>query len=179
MGSKNTIDSSTLMNKGLEVIEAHHLFQIPLDQIKVVVHPQSLVHSFVEYKDGSLIAQISENQMVIPIQYALTYPKRKSGMVGPFDFTKFNQLNFYPPDTQKFICLDLAYHAAATGGSLPCFMNAANEILVERFLNGQISWLDIGKKLEKLMVSHTIDHQIQLETLSLVDKEARQEARLA
>lgn len=179
MGSKNTIDSSTLMNKGLEVIEAHHLFDVPLSKIDVIIHPQSLIHSFIEYIDGSMIAQISENQMTIPIQYALTYPERKRGMVKPFDFAKFSKFEFVKPDTKKFICLDLAYHAAEKGGSLPCFMNAANEILVERFLNGQISWLDIGKKLEKLMVSHTIESNLELDTLSLIDKEAREEARLA
>lgn len=179
MGAKNSIDSSTLMNKGLEVIEAHHLFNIPLNQIEVVVHPQSIIHSFVEYIDGSLLAQIAENQMVIPIQYAMTYPERKKGLVKPFDFRKFNRFDFYPPDSKKFICLSLAYHAAKTGGSLPCFMNAANEILVERFLKGQISWLDIAKKLEKLMIAHTIEDDLKLETLTLVDKQAREEAKLA
>ncbi|MCH9630266.1 MAG: 1-deoxy-D-xylulose 5-phosphate reductoisomerase [Chlamydiia bacterium] len=179
MGAKNTIDSSTLMNKGLEVIEAYHLFDIPLSQIEVVVHPQSLIHSFVEFVDGSLLAQVAENQMVIPIQYAMTYPERKKGLVKPFDFRKFNKFEFFPPDDKKFTCLSLAYHAAKTGGSMPCFMNAANEILVERFLKGQISWLEIGKKLEKLLISHTIEDGLKLETLTLVDKQAREEAKLA
>lgn len=179
MGPKNTIDSSTLMNKGLEVIEAHFLFDIPLEKIDVVVHPQSLVHSFVEFQDGSLLAQVSENQMTIPIQYSLTYPERLPGMVPAFDFTKFSKFEFYTPDLDKFSCLRLAYEALKQGGSLPCYMNAANEILVSRFLQGKISWLDIAKKLEKLMLAHSVIKQVQIDTLSFIDKQAREEALLA
>lgn len=176
MGVKNTIDSSTLMNKGLEVIEAHWLFNMPLDRIDVVVHPQSLVHSFVEFIDGSLLAQIAENHMVVPIQYALSYPDRIERMVKRFDFSSFSTFQFYPVDQEKFSCLKLAYEAALAGGTLPCFMNAANEVLVQRFVQGEIVWLDIARKLEQLMKSHTVKLEINLEDILCVDQEARAEA---
>lgn len=179
MGFKNTIDSSTLMNKGLEVIEAHWLFNIPLDKIDVVVHPQSIIHSFVEFIDGSLLAQIAENQMIIPIQYTLSYPKRMKRMVKRFDFKTFSTLDFYEPDIERFSCLRLAYEALKLGGSLPCFMNAANEVLVERFLKGQISWMDIAKKLESLMQLHDIQKDLGLDSIMSVDQEAREEALFA
>lgn len=154
MGPKVTIDSSTLMNKGLEVIEAHWLFDLPIDQIEVVVHPQSVIHSMVEYNDGSLIAQMGEPTMITPIQYAITYPTRLPGFLKPFDFTQSRTLNFYPPNRDRFRCLSLAYHAIKTGGSLPCYMNAANETLVHRFLKKQISWHAIPTQLETLMQQH-------------------------
>jgi len=174
MGNKVTIDSSTLMNKGLEVIEAHHLFDISIDQIDVVIHPQSLVHSFVEFVDGSLLAQVGEHDMKIPIQYALTYPGRKKGIAPCFDFTKYSKMEFYTPDQDRFRCLALAYEAIKTGGSLPCFMNAVNEVLVERFLKGSITWLDIGQKLEKLMEKHDVQPVADLEALLAIDQEARE-----
>lgn len=176
MGKKVTIDSSTLMNKGLEVIEAHHLFGVNLDQIDVVVHPQSLIHSFVEFVDGSLLAQMAEHDMIIPIQYALTYPSRAKGIVSCFDFLKYSKLEFYHPDYTRFPCLGLAYEAARNGGSLPCFMNAVNEVLVDRFLNGTIAWIEIGQKLETLMSRHRICPINDLETIFAVDQEAREEA---
>lgn len=174
MGPKVTIDSATLMNKGLEIIEAHYLFNIPLSQIQVIVHPQSLVHSFVEFIDGSLMAQIGEPDMKGPIQYAMTYPDRKKGMGPPFNFLKQNIFEFFQPNKEKFPCLQLALEAAKIGGTLPCFMNAANEVLVSRFLKGQIGFLEIGKRLERLMEKHTVLSANNLETLFAVDKAARE-----
>lgn len=176
MGRKVTIDCSTLMNKGLEVIEAKFLFNIPLEQIDVVVHPQSIIHSFVEFVDGSLLAQLGEQDMKIPIQYALTYPERKKGITPCFDFEKYSKLEFFTPQRNKFPCLDLAYEAGRIGGTLPCFMNAANEVLVDRFLEGEIGWIEIGKKLETLMHAHHSQPQVDLELLFQVDQEARQRA---
>lgn len=176
MGPKVTIDSSTLMNKGLEMIEAHHLYGIPHSQIEVVVHPQQIIHSFVEFVDGSILAQMSEPDMLLPIQYALTYPVRKGGMLPPFDLTKSRNLDFMPADFDRFLCLKLAYASLEAGGSMPCFMNAANEILVSRFLKGEISWLEIGQKLEKLMTNHPIERELDLEKILAVDASARQEA---
>lgn len=176
MGKKVTIDCSTLMNKGLEVIEAYHLFGVSLDQIDVVVHPQSLIHSFVEFVDGSILSQMAEHDMVIPIQYALTYPRRKKGIVPCFDFRKYSKLEFYHPDHNRFPCLGLAYEAAKNGGSMPCYMNAVNEVLVDRFLKGAISWIEIGKKLETLMSRHQASPIDDLETIFAVDQKAREEA---
>ncbi len=175
MGSKVTIDSSTLMNKGLEMIESHFLFDIPTNQIKVVVHPQQIIHSFVEFEDGCIMAQLSEPNMLFPIQFAMTYPERKKSPLPPFDFTK-HSLHFYQVDLQKFPCLDLAYSAIQEGGSLPCYMNAANEILVERFLRQEIHWLDISRKLEKLMQKHSVQKQLNIDFLCSIDAEARKEA---
>lgn len=173
MGKKVTIDSSTLMNKGLEVIEAHFLFDQPLEKIDVVIHPQSIIHSLVEFIDGSLISQLGEHDMQIPIQFALTYPERKKGLHSCFDFEKYSKLEFFKPDLEKFPCLRLAYEAANIGGTLPCFMNAANEVLVEQFLAGKIRWIDIGRKLEILMEAHQVMPQESLETLLAIDQEAR------
>lgn len=173
MGAKITIDSSTLMNKGLEVIEAHVLFGIPFDQIEVVIHPQSIVHSLVEWCDGSMIAQLSEPSMHLPIQYALTYPKRLRGMKPCFDFTKYSKLEFGAPDLERFVCLQLAFEAGRIGRSAPCFMNGANEVLVERFLQGAISWHSIGEKLLKLMEHHQVVNTPDLETVKGVDATAR------
>lgn len=176
MGPKITIDSSTLMNKGLEVIEAYWLFNLDLDKIEVIIHPQSLIHSFVEFIDGSLLAQMSEPNMMIPIQYALTYPKRYSGELKGFDFIKHNKLDFFVPDLSKFRCLELAYHALRQGGSLPCYMNAANEVLVRNFLEGTLAWNDIALYLETLMARHKVLEVDNLETILAVDALAREEA---
>lgn len=179
MGKKITIDSSTLMNKGLEVIEAKFLFDVPLEKIDVIVHPQSIVHSLVEFVDGSLLSQMGENDMKIPIQYAMTYPKREKGIVPCFDFTKYSKLEFFNPDWEKFPCLGLAFEAAKKGGTLPCFMNAANEVLVHRFLEGEIDWIEIGKKLETLMGAHKAQPQENLSVLFEVDAMARSLATTA
>lgn len=176
MGPKITVDSSTLMNKGLEVIEAHWLFHLPLEQIEVVIHPQSLIHSMVEFTDGAILAQLSEPDMISPIQYALTYPNRLPGMMPPFDFLKERTLQFYKPDRQKFRCLQLAYDAIKYGGSLPCYMNAANEVLVMRFLQKQVAWSDIAVKLEKLMSQHDSKPLSSLEDILAIDELARIEA---
>lgn len=175
MGPKISIDSSTLMNKGLEVIEAHWLFDIPVEKIEVVVHPQSAVHSFVEFVDGSILAQLSKTDMAIPIQFALTYPHRLPVQMPPFDFSNLS-LQFFPPDTCKFPCLELAYRAIAQGGTSPSYLNAANEALVEQFLNGKIRWIDISQRLEKLLSSHTMIKNPSLDTILSVDTAARQEA---
>lgn len=176
MGPKVTIDSSTLMNKGLEVIEAHWLFGVPVDKIEVVVHPQSIIHSLIEFVDLSMMAQMGVPSMITPIQYALTYPQRLPGLLQPFDFMKNGTLQFLSPDTGRFRCLSLAYQALRSGGSLPCFMNAANEVLVQRFLTKQIAWPQISAKLERLMEAHP-RHAIQsIDDVLAVDHQARQEA---
>jgi 1-deoxy-D-xylulose-5-phosphate reductoisomerase len=176
MGAKVTIDSSTLMNKGLEMIEAHHLYGVDVDQIEVVIHPEQYIHSMVEFVDGSIMAQLSEPDMLLPIQYALTYPKRSASPLPPFDFQRALTWNFAPADTDRFRCLALAYAAAREGGSMPCFMSAANEELVSRFLEGEISWLSIGQKLESLMEQHSTIHTLSLEALLAVDRLAREQA---
>ena len=177
MGSKVTIDSSTLMNKGFEVIEAHFLFGISLDKIEVVIHPQSIIHSFVEYSDGSILAQMSEPTMMIPIQYALTYPERRGSLLEPFVFTKHSRLEFFPPDRERFRCLDLAFKALSKGGSAPCYLNAANEVLVSRFCKKEIRWHEIGEKLEALLMKHEVLHSLDLDGLLKVDALARKEAQ--
>ncbi len=156
MGKKITIDSATLMNKGLEVIEAHHLFNMPYEKIQVVVHPQSIVHSAVEYVDGSVIAQLGFPSMHIPIQYTLTYPHRFEGIeTRSFDFVKAGRLDFDAPDLEKFPCLKLAFEAGKQGGTLPVVMNAANEESVYLFLDKKISLWQIYEITKKMMDSHT------------------------
>lgn len=178
MGAKVTTDSSTLMNKGLEVIEAHWLYDIPVEKISVVIHPQSIIHSMVEFVDNSLLAQLGESDMRIPIQYALTYPERLPGLLKPFDFVKHGNLQFFMPDTAKFRCLHLAYDAIRTGGTLPAYMNAANEVLVNQFLERKISWCDIGIRLEALMQNHRVSHVASIDDVLQVDEQARREALL-
>lgn len=176
MGPKVTIDSSTLINKGLEKIEARWLFDVPPEKIEVVIHPQSIVHSLVEFMDGSLLAQLSEPDMIYPIQYALTYPERKKGMFPPFDFAKNGTLEFFSPDHQKFPALSLIHESLRLGGSAPCYLNAANEVLVDRFLKKEISWLGIVQKLEQLLGRHHVRHPDTIEAVLSVDEEARREA---
>lgn len=154
MGAKITIDSSTLMNKGLEVIEAHHLFAMPYDKIRVVVQPQSAIHSMVEFTDGSVKAHLGTTDMRIPIQFALSYPARWDAPVEPLDFTQLGTLDFAAPDTDTFRCLALAYEAGREGGTLPCVMNAANEVAVAAFLAGQGSYLGIAACVEAVMEAH-------------------------
>lgn len=176
MGPKVTVDSSNLMNKGLEVIEAHFLFDIPVEQIEVVIHPQSVVHSMVEYVDGSILAQMSEPHMLFPIQYALTYPERLPGILKPFDVKRFSKLEFFEPDTKRFPCLALAFEALHQGGTAPCFLNAANEVLVHRFLKGQIAWTEISRKLETLMLAHAVEQELDLNKILATDTLARESA---
>lgn len=179
MGAKITIDSSTLMNKGLEVIEAHHLFAMPYEKINVVVQPQSAIHSMVEFSDGSVKAHLGTTDMRIPIQYALSYPERWDAPVEPLDFTKLGSLEFAAPDTDTFRCLALARHAGKTGGTLPCVMNAANEIAVAAFLAGRIGYLDIAACVEAAMDAHEREgvQQVEsLEQLEALDRRARRAA---
>ncbi len=178
MGKKNTIDSSTLMNKGLEIIEAHWLFGMPVDQIDVVIHPEQIIHSMVEFTDGSTLAQLSEPTMLIPIQYALTYPRRMPSLSPPFDWTKHRSLHFMPPDFSKFRCLQLAYDALRAGESYPCYLNSANEILVQRFINNHISWLEIPHKLEKLLDQHKAIKIVDIEEVINIDAQARKDAAI-
>ncbi|MBN1515571.1 1-deoxy-D-xylulose-5-phosphate reductoisomerase [Candidatus Sumerlaeota bacterium] len=154
MGPKVTIDSATLLNKGLEVIEAHHLYGIDPDRIDVLVHPQSLCHSMVEFIDGSILAQIGPADMRLPIQYCLTWPERCATHVPSLDWTQLSQLEFAAPDTETFRCLALAYRAVRTGGTLPAVLNAAGEIAVQKFLEGKIGFLDIAAGIERAMDAH-------------------------
>ncbi|HZQ86426.1 MAG TPA: 1-deoxy-D-xylulose-5-phosphate reductoisomerase [Acidimicrobiales bacterium] len=140
MGPKITIDSSTLMNKGLEVLEAHELFDVGLDRVEVIIHPQSVVHSFVEWSDGATIAQLSQPDMRLPIGYALSYPSRLPVAFGPLDWAGLGALTFEPPDLEAFSCLALAYEAGREGGLAPAWLNAANEVAVQAFLDGRIAW---------------------------------------
>lgn len=175
MGEKITIDSATMMNKGLEVIEAKWLFDLTLDQIEVVIHRQSIIHSMVEYKDGSVLAQLGLPDMKGPIQYAITYPERREN-----NFEKFNPfgrvLEFEKPDRVNFPCLDLAFKAAATGGTMPAVLNAANEEAVKYFLNGTIRFTEIPKVIEKVMKSHDIICEPEIEDAVEADRWSRLEA---
>lgn len=148
MGRKISIDSASMMNKGLEVIEAHFLFNVPYDKIKVVIHPKSIIHSLVQFRDGSLMAQLGVADMKVPIQYALTYPERLALQTGRLDLAELGQLLFYPPDFARFPCLGLAYEAGKEGGTAPAVLNAANEVLVQGFLDGKLGFTDIPKGIE-------------------------------
>ncbi len=176
MGAKISIDSSTLMNKGLEVIEAHHLFNMPYDKISVVVQPQSAIHSMVEFTDGSVKAHLGTTDMRIPIQFALSYPARWAAPVEPLDFTKLGSLEFAPADTETFRCLALARHAGGVGGTLPCVMNAANEVAVAAFLAQRGSYLGIAECVEAVMEAHEaagVQRVESLEQLQELDAWAR------
>lgn len=151
MGRKVTIDSASLMNKGLEVIEARWLFDVPAERIQVLVHPQSVVHSMVQYVDGSIKAQLGVPTMETPIQYAFTFPQRIESHLPRLSFEKYAQLTFENPDTDTFRCLPLAYEAIARGGNMPCIMNAANEVAVQQFIEGKISFLQIADIVEHQM----------------------------
>lgn len=177
MGPKITIDSSTLMNKGLEVIEAHHLFDIDYDRIKVVVQPQSAIHSMVEFTDGSVKAHLGTTDMRIPIQFALSYPDRWDAPVEPLDFCKLGSLEFYEPDTRTFRALELARIAGSTGGTLPCVMNAANEVAVAAFLSHQCRYLDIAQTVESVMEMHQVQAVESVAQLQEQDAWARRVAR--
>ena len=173
MGQKITIDSATLMNKGLEVIEAKWLFGFNADQISVIVHPQSVVHSMVELVDGSVIAQLGVTDMKHPIQYALTYPHRQKGCLEPLNIAKLNNLTFEEPDFDRFPCLALAYRALRTGGTMPGVLNAANEVAVRAFLDGKIRLIDIAAVNESVMNEHGTEAADSLETILAADEWAR------
>lgn len=177
MGPKISIDSSTLVNKALEVIEAHHLFAMDYDRISVVVHPQSCVHSMVEYRDGSVKAHLGTTDMRIPIQYALTYPQRGSAPVEPLDFTKLGTLEFSAPDYETFGCLKMGIQAGKEGGSLPVVFNAANEVAVAAFLAGEIPYLGIEQTIARSMEKASRVDLESFEHIEELDQLARQQAR--
>ena len=177
MGPKITIDSSTLMNKGLEVIEAHELFGVDYDQIEVVVHPQSIVHSMVEWSDGATICQLSYPDMRLPIGYALSYPDRFPEEFGAIDWTALGQLDFSAPDRATFRCLDLAYLAGRQGGSAPAWLSAANEVAVAAFLEGRIGWTTIADIVEETLMRHEATVLAEIEDVLAADARAREVAR--
>jgi 1-deoxy-D-xylulose-5-phosphate reductoisomerase len=177
MGPKITIDSATLMNKGLEAIEAHHLFAISFDRIGIVVHPRSCVHSMVEFVDGSVKAHLGVTDMRIPIQYALSYPRRWDAPVEPLDLALLGSLEFEPPDADVFRCLTLALAAGRTGGTMPAAMNAANEVAVAAFLAGECGFLDIESVVEDVMSEHDVERLGSIEQVEAVDDWARTRAR--
>ena len=177
MGRKITIDSATLMNKGLEVIEAHWLFGVRADQIDVVVHPQSVVHSMVEFVDGSLLAQLGVTDMRLPIQYAFSYPDRWTAPLPPLDLARAGRLDFDTPDTEAFPCLRLAYHALDAERSLPVVLNAANEVAVARFLDGRIGFTAIPRVIESTMDAHQAAEVSSLAAVRKVDEWARRQAQ--
>ena len=180
MGKKITIDSATMMNKGLEVIEARWLFDVPSEDIQVLVHPQSIVHSAVEFEDTSILAQMGLPDMRVPISVALGYPDRLDfGGRSLNPFTDFKALTFEEPDTEVFRCLKLAFEALKEGGSYTAYMNGANEILVERFLRGEISFTDIGEKLEKLLENHDPIYNLSLDNVVETDRLSREDAKRA
>ncbi len=179
MGPKITVDSSTLMNKGLEVIEAHELFGVSYDRIDVVVHPQSVVHSMVELVDGSTVAQLSLPDMRLPIGYALGYPERLRRSIGAIDWVRMSRLDFEVPDPEVFACLGLAYQAGRAGGSAPACLNAANEVAVEAFLEGRLRWPAIAAVVEETLSTHEPIPLDSVEAVLEVDRAARQHATSA
>jgi 1-deoxy-D-xylulose-5-phosphate reductoisomerase len=179
MGPKITVDSSTLMNKGLEVIEAHELFDVDYDRIQVVVHPQSIVHSMVEFTDGAVIAQLSNPDMRLPIGYALAYPDRSRVAFGAMDWTKASRLEFEPPDLDGFPCLGLAYEAGRSGGTAPAWLNAANEVAVAAFLDGMLPWSSIADVIKETLAGHDGTDPIDPDVVIEADRKARDLARRA
>ena len=173
MGRKVTIDSATLMNKGLEVIEAKWLFGVDAKDIEVVVHPQSVVHSMVQFADGSVKAQLGVPTMETPIQFAFSFPERIESYLPRLDFTKYPHLTFERPDRSTFRCLDLAYNAIERGGNMPCVMNAANEVAVQRFIDGKIGFLDIADYVEQSMQTASFIPNPTLDDLLETDKTIR------
>ena len=165
MGKKITIDCATMMNKGLEVIEAHWLFDMPYDRVSVVMHPQSIIHSMVEFRDGSTKAQLGVPDMCIPIQYALTYPDRYECVAAKLDWTQIKNLTFDLPDDKRFPCLQLAYKAGRTGGTMPAVLNGANDVCVELFLNGKIRFYDIPDTIARIMDKHSLIKNPSVEDL--------------
>jgi 1-deoxy-D-xylulose-5-phosphate reductoisomerase len=177
MGRKITIDSATLMNKGLEVIEARWLFDVTAEQIDVVIHPQSIVHSLVELNDGSVIAQLGVTDMRLPIQYACSYPERWEAALASLDLTRAGHLEFHAPDVERFPCLALAYRALREGGTLPVVLNAANEVAVATFLEGRLAFPAIPRLIEMTMNAHAVERVSTLDTVRTVDAWARVQAR--
>ena len=166
MGNKITIDSATMMNKGLELIEAYWLFNLDIEKISIVIHPESIIHSMVEFIDGSIKAQLGVPSMEIPIQYALTYPNRYKSNCEKLDLAKIKTLNFEKPDLEKFRCIELAYQAIKKGGSYPVVLNVANDILVNHFLNGKINFLDIPRMIEEVLEKHDTIENLKLDDIN-------------
>lgn len=179
MGRKISVDSATMMNKGLEVIEAHYLFNAPSDQIEIVIHPQSIVHSLVEYVDGSFIAQMGHPDMRTPIAYALAYPERIEAGAPVFDLRRFAALNFEPPDLSRFPCIGLAYSALEQGGAAPIVLNAANEVAVDQFLSGALNFGGIAPLIEQMLEQTPSGEVHSLEQVKAIDREVRGKAQTA
>jgi 1-deoxy-D-xylulose-5-phosphate reductoisomerase len=177
MGKKISVDSATMMNKGLEVIEAHYLFNAPADKIDVVIHPQSVIHSMVTYRDGSVIAQLGNPDMRTPIAYGLAYPERIDAGVAPLDFAKVGKLEFQPLDMERFPCVRLAYEAMQRGGTAPTILNAANEVAVESFLQEKLRFVDIPRVIEETLTKAVINDGVSLEVILRADDNARNTAR--
>ncbi len=176
MGRKITIDSATLFNKGLEMIEARWLFDVPMSRIEVVVHPESIIHSMVEFRDRSVLAQLSHSDMCFPIQYAVTWPERVANDLRPLDFAQLGALHFEAPRTRDFPALDLARQAGETGGTLPAVLNAANEVAVQAFLDGRIAFPSIWRTVAAVMEAHEVTEHPGLEALVEADAWARRAA---
>ena len=176
MGPKITVDSSTLMNKGLEAIEIQNLFSLPISKIQVLIHPQSVIHSGVEFKDGSVLAQLSSPDMKLPIQYALTWPERAPSLVKPLDFVKLSRLDFFEPDFRRFPCLGLAFYAAKKGGMFPAALNAANEVAVQLFLEGTLGFTAIPRVVERVLAKCGSGAALTLAGAVEADSWARQKA---
>jgi len=176
MGRKITVDSATLMNKGLEVFETMYLFGVSSPMVEVVIHPEAIIHSMVEFIDGVILAQLSATDMRIPIQYALSSPERMKGISAGIDFYKIKRFNFAQPDFRRFPCLRLAYRAARDLGTAPCVLNAANEVSVEEFLKGKIRFIDIPSVIEKVLAVHRNCPQPSLNDIMLADAWARAKA---
>ncbi len=178
MGAKVTIDSATMANKGLELIEARWLFDMPYDRIDVVIHPESIIHSMVEYEDTSVIAQLGNPDMRVPIQYALTYPTRRPSPAAPLDLLKHGSLHFRPMDMQRYPCMRLAYEAGQAGGTATTVYNAANEVAVSRFLRGEIAFLDIEGIIEDVLSRHVPEPLPDLNAIGEIDRWAREAATM-
>jgi 1-deoxy-D-xylulose-5-phosphate reductoisomerase len=177
MGKKISVDSATLMNKGLEVIEARWLFGVNVDKIDVLIHPEAIIHSMVEFVDGSIIAQLSQTDMRLPIMYAFSYPRRVKSVLPALDFVKLGKFTFSPPDFRKFPCLEMAYEAARKGGSHPAVLNASNEEAVLAFLGGEIKFTKICAIVEKVLSSHKTNEEPSLNEILEIDAWAREKAR--
>ncbi|HNS57054.1 MAG TPA: 1-deoxy-D-xylulose-5-phosphate reductoisomerase, partial [Smithellaceae bacterium] len=174
---KITIDSASMMNKGLEVIEAKWLFDLEMEQIDILIHPQSVVHSMVEFVDGSLLAQMGIPDMRTPIAYALTYPERIKNDLPLLDLAKTKNLEFLQPDVKKFTCIRLAYEAGTCGGTMPAVLNASNEVTVEAFLDKKIKFVDLPEIIDKVLSGHKVVKKPALEELLQADKWARMQAK--
>jgi len=177
MGAKISVDSATMMNKGLELIEAYHLFGVPHENIDIVIHPQSVVHSLVAYVDGSVLAQLGSPDMRTPIAFALGWPNRIAAPVARLNLAELGQLTFEKPDSKRFPALDLAREALQTGGAAPTILNAANEIAVHAFLEGQVSFLDISRTVEMTLAKAPAAQINSLDDVVAIDREARDTAR--